>query len=315
MMPLNATLAIVGVYTVLIAWIFIAALTRSWWTPFKEVQRLARGGVTAPLPKSVPDALIATLILLFTQGCWCIFTFGQLITLSMATDSSEDPHRSVILTHALLLWSLITVLGIIGGIKHAATCYDSLRQIGLFPKEFRPRMRRGHLSVKNTESAARRLARPRDNYRADIESVPGYGSFYDPAEDQDYDRQMEPDYPSDNADIESDPGYETFRDPSEDQNYGRRTETESYFTSDHRRSRILVSRPFVPGCRECAESRLLELAAEQGDPHQATMSLPALPPSPPYDSPTNESQSELSDADDEREEVEHNGTVLERARG
>ncbi|KAG7002266.1 hypothetical protein G7Y79_00028g062870 [Physcia stellaris] len=277
MLPLNATLAVTGVYTVLIVWIFIAAVTWSWWTPFKEVQSLARGGITAPLPKSVPDALLATLILLFTQGCWCIFTFGQIITLYMATDSSKDPHRNAYLTNALALWSLISVLCIIGGIKLAAITYDNLRQIGLFPKEFRPRLRRGHPRANDIERPARRLSRYRDNFHADIESTPGYGTFYNPGEDQGYD-----------------------------------DETEFYYPSNPHRSRTLASRSFVPGCRECEESMLLERAPERGDPHR---SLQGLSHSPLYESPMNGSQSEVSDADDELEEVGDSGAELERARG
>ena len=198
----------------------------------------------------------------------------------MATDSSKDPHRNAYLTNALALWSLISVLCIIGGIKLAAISYKNLRQIGLFPKEFRPRLRRGHLREDNIERPVRRLARFRDNFHADIESTPGYGTFYNPAEDQGYDGG-----------------------------------TESYYPSNHRRSRTLASRSFVPGCRECEESMLLERAPEQGDPHRNTTPLQGVSHSPPYESPINGSQSELSDADDELEEFRDSGTELERARG
>ena len=280
MMPLNSTLAITGVYTVLLAWIFIAAVTWSWWTPFKEVQSLARGGITAPLPRSVPDALLATLILLFTQACWCIFTFGQIVTLYMATDSAKDPHRNAYLTNALALWSMISVLCIVGGIKLAAISYRNLRQIGLFPKEFRPRLRREHWRENNFERPARRLVRYRDNFHADVESASGYGTFYDSGEDEGYDGG-----------------------------------TESHYPSDHRRSRTLPSSPFVRGCRQCDEAMLWELASEQGDPHPTTAPLRGLSESPQYESPINGSQSEISDADDELDEIPDSGRDFERARG
>ena len=110
MLPLKATLAILGVYLEFAVWFCIGAFTWTWYSPFKKAQRLSRAGHYVTIHESIPDTLTVTIILAIAQELGCLFVLCQLITMFLDTDSIENPYQNTLLVHLLCFWSLITVV-------------------------------------------------------------------------------------------------------------------------------------------------------------------------------------------------------------
>ncbi|CAF9906113.1 MAG: hypothetical protein HETSPECPRED_006061 [Heterodermia speciosa] len=109
MLPLTATLAILGAFLLVILWLCIVACTSTWYSPFKKAQRYSRAGYHVVIHEAIPDALTATIALAIVQEFVCFFVLCDLIIISVRTSSTENPVEKTLLAHLLGFWSAITV--------------------------------------------------------------------------------------------------------------------------------------------------------------------------------------------------------------
>ena len=107
-----------------IFWIFIGIFTWLWWTPFNEARRrCARARTEWIIPSALIGVLIATVFLLVTQLIWCYFTLYQLVLWFIAPDRRNHTHQSAFLTHAIFQWSAVTLLATGLGLKLLAKIF------------------------------------------------------------------------------------------------------------------------------------------------------------------------------------------------
>ena len=177
MLPLKATLAILGVYLEFAVWFCIGAFTWTWYSPFKKAQRLSRAGRYVTIHESIPDTLTVTIILAIAQELGCLFVLCELITIFLDTDSIENPYQNTLLAHLLCFWSLITVVCTIIGSTLMVTSFMFLSRLTRVPRSDDVDVEDGSSFFSDASSTG----------AVDSNSLNDYGTFINSRRNHDYD--------------------------------------------------------------------------------------------------------------------------------